>query len=265
MAQIVTHLKVLLADSYRFREVFFNLLSQDLKIRYKRTVLGYFWSLLNPVLQLAVLSAVFSQIMRLGIKDYTLFLFSGTLAWTFLSNSLLSSSSALLENENFIKKVYLPKLIFPLSKVCLRLVDFFFSLVALGIIMAVLGFAFKITIVLIPLALAILFVFTLGLSVLLSVCTVYFRDINYLIGVFLQLLYFLTPIIYPLDTLQSKYRVVLQFNPLYPPILLFQKLIYYGQVPLPIEWLSASLLALTSAVIGFGVLSLLDEDVVFRM
>jgi ABC-2 type transport system permease protein/lipopolysaccharide transport system permease protein len=258
-------LKSLLVDSYRFREVLINLLSQDLKVKYKRTYLGYIWSLLNPVLQLAVLTAVFSHIMRLGIKDYTLFLFSGLLAWTFVSTSLLTASSSLLESENFIKKVYLPKLIFPLSKVCLRLVDFFFSLVALGIIMAILGFAFKATIALLPVAIVILVVFVLGLSVILSVLTVYFRDIQYLVGVFLQLLYFGTPIIYPMEQLPSQYRIILQLNPFYPPIHLFQQVIYYGQAPSAQEWLTASGIALLSLVVGLSTLSAFDEDLVFRM
>ena len=111
----ITHTKIALADCFRFREVLYNLLSQDLKIKYKRTFLGYFWSVLNPTLQLAVLSAVFSQMMRMGMPHYALFLFSGNLAWTFLSGLDITASSALLENESFIKKIYLPKILFPLS------------------------------------------------------------------------------------------------------------------------------------------------------
>src|SRR5882672_5965498 len=102
-------LKSTLIDSYQYREVLYNLLARDLKVKYKRTYLGYFWSLLNPILQLAVLTLVFSHIVRLGIKDYTLFLFAGLLAWTFFQSALTMASTSLLENENFIKKIYLPK------------------------------------------------------------------------------------------------------------------------------------------------------------
>ena len=259
------HLKLALSDCYRFREVLVNLLSQNLKVKYKRTFLGYFWSLLNPILQLAVLSFVFSNIMKIGPENYTLFLFSGMLAWTFLSTSMVAGSTALLENETFIKKVYLPKILFPLSKVCLQLVDFIFGLVALGILMAILGFPFKATIFLVPLAVIILFFFTLGLSLMLAVANVYFRDVQYLLGVFLQLLYFATPIIYPLNTLPEQYQPILSLNPLYPPISLFQKLIYYGQIPAETEWLLSASLAFLSLSAGMGILLAFDEDVVFRM
>ena len=262
---VITHARIALADCFRFREVLYNLLSQDLKIKYKRTFLGYFWSVLNPTLQLAVLSAVFSQVMRLGMKNYALFLFSGNLAWTFLSGSMVTASSALLENENFIKKIYLPKMLFPLSKVCLRLIDFMFALVALGLLMAILGYPFRPTIALVPFAIVILFAFSLGISLLMSVLTVYFRDTQYLLGVFLQLMYFLTPIIYPITSFPERYRPYLQLNPFYPPLHLFQKLIYYGQIPSGPEWASAISLALTSLLAGLGILLTFDEDLVFRM
>lgn len=252
-------------DVYRFREVLYNVLSQDLKVKYKRTYLGYFWSLLNPILQLTLMSAVFSHIVRLGMKDYTLFLFSGMLAWTFFQTAVTMSSTALLENENFIKKVYLPKMLFPLSKVCLRLVDFLFSLIALSLIGVVLGFTFRLSVLLLPLAILILSVFSLGLGVLFAVLTVYFRDVQYLLSVLLQLVYFLTPIMYPITALPARVAHFLHLNPLYPQILLFQKLIYEGVVPSPTEWAVAGGSALLAFVVGFVTLSYCDEDLVFRM
>ena len=169
------------------------------------------------MLQLFVLSIVFSNIMRLGVKHYALFLFSGNLAWTFISGSMVTASTALLENESFIKKIYLPKILFPLSKVCLRLNEFVFALLALGLIMAILRYPFNYTIVLVPFAIVIAFLFGLGISLILSVVTIYFRDMQYLLSVFLQLLYFLIPILYPLNLAPEKYRVYLQANPFFPP------------------------------------------------
>ena len=254
-----------LEDCYRFREVFANLLSQNLKVKYKRTLLGYFWSLLNPMLQLVVLSAVFSHVMKSGLAHYPLYLFSGMLAWTFLSSSVVVSSTALLENEAFIKKVYLPKLLFPLSKVCLQIIDFGFALVALGVIMAVLGYPFRATVLLVPMAICILFFMGLGLSLIVSVATVYFRDVQYLLGVFLQLLYFATPILYPLTALPERYKTLMKFNPFYPSILLFQKLIYYGEIPTLGEWASAVSVACIFMLVGMGTLLVYDEELAFRM
>lgn len=252
-------------DCYERREVLYNILSQDLKVKYKRTYFGYIWSLLNPLLQLAVLSVIFSHIVRLGMKDYILYLFSGLLAWMFFQNSCVASSMAFLENENFIKKVYLPKLIFPLSKICLKSIDFLFSLVALGMIGLLLGFEFGQAAFSLPMAILSLFLFTLGLSLVVAIATVYFRDIQYLLGVFLQLLYFATPVLYPMHILPEKYQLLLHLNPVFIQIRLFQKLLYFNEMPTLMQWGSAWMVALISITAGLGLLFALEEDLVFRM
>jgi ABC-type polysaccharide/polyol phosphate export permease len=265
MTRVTEYLKTSFQDVYRFRDVLTNILSQDLKVKYKRTAFGYFWSLLNPILQLLILSAVFSHIVRLGMKDYTLFLFSGMLAWTFFSTAIQMSAHALLENENFIKKVYLPKLLFPLSKVCLRLIDFLFSLAALSLIGIVVGFSFKLTLALVPFAILILAIFSLGLGMALAVANVYFRDVQYLLTVFIQLAYFATPIMYPLSVVPPHVQRFILLNPIYPQIHLFQKLIYAGVVPGAEEWAVAVAGSVVAFFIGIATLATFDEDLVFRM
>lgn len=242
-----------------------NILSQDLKVKYKRTYLGYFWSLLNPILQLTVLATVFSHIVRQGIRDYTLYLFSGLLAWNFFQSTLQTASMCLLENENFIKKIYLPKMIFPMSKLCLRAIDFLFSLVALTVIGLVIGASFKVTFLLLPFAIVLLFSFTLGFALLVSVGTVFFRDIQYFLTVFLQLLYFATPIIYPVDLLPEKYAFLLRLNPVFSQITLFHRLIYDGVVPTAQEWGSALAVSFFSLLLGLTVMRKLENELVFRM
>lgn len=262
---MITHLKATLVDCYAYREVLYNIFSRDLKLKYKHTVLGYFWSLLNPILQLAVLSLVFSHVVRWGQKDYTLYLFSGLLVWTVFQNSLISAAYVYIENENFIKKIYLPKMIFPLSKVFFRMVDFLFSLVALSLVGLIMGFKFTAAIAALPAAIALLFVFTLGFSLFVAVVTVYFRDFQYLLNVFLQLLYFATPILYPLSAIPPKYQIVLKLNPLYSQVALFQKLVYVGAWPTLAEWGAAAATALGALILGIAVLLLREDDLVFRM
>jgi ABC-2 type transport system permease protein/lipopolysaccharide transport system permease protein len=227
--------------------------------------LGYFWSLLNPLLNLVILSVVFSHFVGRGMKDYTLYLFSGLIAWTFFHGSLLASSTSLLENENFIKKIYLPKTIFPLSKVLLRGLDFLLSFVALTFIGFFLHIPFHPTLVAVPLAALSLFVFTWGLSMVVSVATIYFRDAIYLLTVFLQLLYFVTPILYPESTLPAHYLPYLQWNPLYWQLNLFHDLVYLGELPSRFEWAMGAVTALGAFVGGLAVLVGLEEDLVFRM
>jgi len=262
---VIKHLNRTTRELFQYREVLANILSQHLKVKYKRTSLGYVWSLLNPVLQLLVLTAVFSHVVRLGMRDYTLYLFSGLLAWTFFSNTLSTASVSLLENENFIKKVYLPKVIFPLSRMLLCGIDFLFSLAALSLIALALGFKFYLSVVLLPLVMLNFAAFTLGCALIVSVATVFFRDIQYLLGVFLNLLYFLTPIIYPMSALPQNYQKWMNLNPMGVQINLFHKVLYYGEMPTPMEWLPAIAMSVVLLLGGLAILMSFEDEVVFRM
>lgn len=252
-------------EIFRYREVLSNILSQELKVKYKRTFFGYFWSLLNPLMQLSVLALVFSHIVNRGIGDYSLYLFSGLLAWNFFQSTAVTSATCLLENENFIKKIYLPKIIFPLSKLLVKGVDFAFSFVALAILAVVFGFHFSWVVLMLPFAIVLLFCFTLGISLLASVMTIYFRDVQYLMGVFLQLLYFATPIMYPVNMLPERYAFYLGLNPMYRLILIFQKILHAGVMPTSTDWLVASLISFGTLLVGLLFLNNKDEDLVFRM
>lgn len=255
----------LVTECYRYREVLESIVLRDLKLRYKGTALGYLWSLLNPLLQLLVLSTVFSHVVRLGMRDYTLYLFSGLLAWAFVFNSLISSAGTFLENENFIKKIYLPKAIFPLSKVCLRSIDFIFGMVALGLVGLVAGYSPHATFLLVPVAMALLFTFTLGISLMVAVMAVYFRDVQYILNVLLQALYFATPILYPISALPESYRPYMELNPLYSQVRIFQAIIYDGRLPSTQEWLVALGFSFGMLLLGLVTMKAADEELVFRL
>lgn len=252
-------------EVYKYREVLASMIARDLKLKYKRTYFGYLWSLLNPLLQLAVMGTIFSHIVRLPIQDYTVFLFSGLIVWGFFQSSLMVSSMTYLHNENFIKKIYIPKIIFPLSTISMRSIDFLLSLVALTLLGIIAGFPLKATFVLVPVAVVLLFLFTFGWSIVVAVATVYFHDVQYLLGVLLQLLYFATPILYPISVLPEKYHFFIRLNPLYSQVTLFQRLIYDGVLPSSTEWGAAVGMALGSFALGVSVLMLTEEDLVFRL
>ncbi len=249
-----------------YREVLFQLVGRDLKLKYKRMALGYLWSLLNPLLQLTVLSIVFSHIVRVDLPHYPLFIFSGFLPWTFFHNSLTQSASSFLEAEPFIKKIYLPREIFPLSKTVVTFVDFLFALGALAILALILGYHFLGNALLgLPLALALLFFFTWGCGMAFSVLTVYFRDTPYLLSVGLQMLYFMTPIFYPLDSLPGRYRTLFSCNPVYTQVHLFQQMFYHGTFPSLRAWAAAFLMSLGTFALGYCLLVWRDKDLVFRL
>jgi ABC-2 type transport system permease protein/lipopolysaccharide transport system permease protein len=194
-----------------------------------------------------------------------MFLFSGMLAWNFFQNTLSQSAVAILTGEPFLKKNYLPKLIFPMSKVGITGIEFLFSLVALTLVGLITSFEFQLTFFLIPTAIMFLLLFSLGLGILVSVATVYFRDFQYLLGVFLHILYFATPILYPADALPKNYAPLLYLNPVYSQIRLFHELIYYGRIPLLVDWLRAGIVSAVCLLIGMSVLFLLEDDLMFRL
>lgn len=241
------------------------MVARDLKVKYKHTALGYVWSLLNPILQLAIMGTVFSHVVKWQTKDYTLFLFSGFLVWTFFSTSLNLGAYCFIENEHFIRKIYLPMPLFPLSKVIFRLIDFLFSLVALSLLAFVLGYTLHSTMVLLPPATFLLFFFVLGLSMVAAVMTVFFRDMQYLITVALQMMYFVSPILYPISMMPEKIRFVLQMNPLCAFLTLFQRIIYEGVAPTSAEWGMAAGVTAFSMAAGYLVLAYNDHKLVYRL
>lgn len=262
---MLTLFKTATGDCVRYREVLYHLLARDMKIKYKHTLLGYFWSLLNPIFQIAVLSVVFSHLVRWNMKDYAMYLFSGFIAWTFFQTSLMMAGLTYLENSNFLKKIYLPKILFPIEKVVFRFIDFIFSVVALTLIAGIVGYHLSLTMLLLPLAMSVFFVFTIGASILMAVAAVYFRDILHIQSVFLQLVYFATPILYPLNALPPKYQQWMELNPLYVQIRLFQRLISEGVVPSSGEWLAAAGTAFLCLAAGLYLLSAVEDELVFRL
>ncbi len=252
-------------DCLEYREVLYRLLSRDIKVKYKHTWLGYLWSLLNPIFQIGVMTAVFSHVVKQEMRDYSLFLVSGFIAWMFFQTSVMVAGASFLENATFLRKIYLPKILFPVEKVAFRLVDFLLSLVAVTLIAIVVGFPIHGTFALVPAGVAILSIFTLGVAILMAVAVVFFRDLMHLQSVALQLLYFATPIIYPIEALPPAYQKWMALNPLYIEIRLFQRLIYEGVVPSLSEWLSAAAIAVVLLMAGLLALKSADDEILFRL
>src|SRR3989344_9383990 len=179
-----------LKEIYDYREVVKNFVARDLKIRYKGSFLGFFWSFLNPLLNLAVLAVVFSFVIKAGVSHFPLFLLIGILALQFLSASLLLSARSIIENCGLIKKIYLPREIFPLSVVIGNLVQLFFSLIILLLLLFVFQLFPDPVWVLFPIILALQIVFIVGVSLVLASLSVYFRDVPILMESLLPVWYF---------------------------------------------------------------------------
>lgn len=246
-------------DFQNYKWLLYELVIRDLKIKYRRSVLGYLWSILNPLLMMTVLTIVFSSMFRFNIDNYPVYLLTGQLIYNFFCESTNMSMSSILNGAPLIKKVYLPKYIFPLSRVVSCFTTMIFSLIALFVVMFITDVKFTFTLTVLPFLLVYVFMFSLGIGLVLSVFIVFFRDIQHLYGVFLSALNFLTPIFYPSNMLPDWLEKLMIFNPLYNYITFFREITLYNIYPSINEHLICLGFSITSLCIG-GYLFYKNQD-----
>ena len=215
----------------KFKYLLFNLVKRDFVSRYRKSVLGVLWSLLNPLLTMLVMTFVFSQLFRWQVPNYPVYLLSGQLIMNFFSESTTRAMGSVISAEGIIKKVYVPKYIFPVSNVLSSLVNLLFSFMALLIVAAVTNAPFYWTLLLTPVPILYLFVFSLGIGMFMSCMSVFFRDLTYLYGVGLTLLTYLTPVFYPVDIIPERFQPLMGFNPMYQFVSYFRSLVLDGVAP----------------------------------
>lgn len=225
-----------------------ELVVRDLKIKYRRSFLGYLWSLLNPLMMMAIMTVIFSQVFRFNVENYPLYLICGQTMWTFFAESTNFAMHSVLGNGALIRKVYIPKYIFPISRVLSSFVTMSFSLVAILVVLLFTGVKLTWWALLTPVPLALLLIFCMGVGMALSAMAVYFRDILHLYSVLIMAWMYATPIFYPMEALPEKIALLLKFNPLYHYITCFRAVVLYGQAPSGTVWLGCAL----SSVVAFG-------------
>lgn len=203
-------------EVWQYRELLYFLAWRDIKVRYKQTALGVFWAILQPFLTMIVFSIFFGRIAGISSENipYPIFVFTGLIFWNFFSNSLNAASGSLIDNKAIIQKMYFPKIIMPLACTLVFLLDFFFAVIIFIGLMIYYHFAPTLLGVLlfIP-AIIITFLSFSGLGLIFSSINVKYRDVRYALPFFIQLLIFLTPVIYPASIL-DKYQWLLYFNPM---------------------------------------------------
>ena len=242
-----------------------QLVSQYVTLRYRRTALGFFWTLVNPLLTMTITSIVFSMMMRMPLQSFAVFLFTGLIPWTLFSSCILQGGGAILENEALIKKIYIPRQVFVVSRTLSLLIDALLSFLVLLIIAIAIGAHFSSALLFIPVAFLLLFLFSVGLGLVMSVVSVYYRDAPYVVGIVLQAAYYLTPIIYPLSIVPERFRWVFSLNPMFYFIELFRAPIYAGLMPSADAICLASGLAALSIFIGIFVFRRFDSSLIFRL
>lgn len=233
-----------------------SLISRDFKLKYRRSVLGVVWSVLNPLLMMCVLAAVFSFFLRFSdIQNYPLYLILGNTLFGMMSDSTTTAMNSIIESSSLLKKIRIEKMIFPLGKVLFALVNFCFSLVAVAIVMVFYQVVPTFNILLLPLLLVYVVLFSAGLSLLLAALAVFFRDVCHLWGVVITAWTYATPLFYPADILPEWMMAVEQFNPMYHYVTYFREIVLWGTTPS----LEANVICL-----GFAVITFIVGFLVFR-
>jgi ABC-2 type transport system permease protein len=250
-------------ETYRYRELIWALALRELKVRYKRSVLGFMWALLNPALLMLVLTVVFTTIMPMNIKHFALFLLSTLLLYTFFSQSLSYAVESMVGNAELIKKVAVPKLVFPVSAVLSNIINLGLSLIPLVVLTLAMRHPFYWTWIFIPIPLAALTLFTLGATFFFATANVYYRDVAHIVQIVLQVLFYLTPIIYSVESIPARYRWMFWLNPLTFSLSDFRMYTFYGMLPSFASIAASFITGFLALVIGFGVFRKYQHEFVF--
>jgi ABC-type polysaccharide/polyol phosphate export permease len=239
----------------QYRHLLLTMVTRDITVKYRRSVLGIVWSILQPLFFMIIITLVFSNIFKFDIREYPVFYLTGYVVFNFVSEATMLSMGSVLGSAQLIKKVYIPKYIFPLQKCLFAFVNMLFSLVAVALVFAALQTQLHVTILLFTVPILYAGIFSFGLGLILSAAAVFFRDVVHLYGIWVTAWMYLTPILYPMDVLPEWVQQILNFNPLVHYVEYARDVMINGVVP----DLQANLIC-----IGFALSTLLVGIVFFK-
>ncbi|MDD3809859.1 MAG: ABC transporter permease [Erysipelotrichaceae bacterium] len=238
-------------EIYNYREMINGLVRKDLRGRYKGSVLGFAWTFINPLLQLLVYTMVFSVIMRNGIQDYYVFLFVALVPWIFFSASITGGSSSVLASGDMVKKIYFPREVLPIAYVTSAFVNMVLSFVVVLLVLLVTGYGINfVALLYLPIIMLVEYLLALGIAFITSACTVYLRDLEYILGIIAMAWQFLTPVMYASDMVPDRLLPIWNLNPMKSVIEAYRDILYYQQVPQLSTLLVAVLLGVGFLIVG---------------
>ena len=240
----------------RYKFLLQQLVLRDFKVKYKRSFLGIIWSLLYPLMMMGVMAIIFSNVFRFSVPgvNYLVYLMTGLVMFNYFSEASNLAMGSVVANFSLINKIYIPKYIFPLAKCLFVGINFLLTLIPLYLVIILTGQGINIYHLLLPYAILCLFMFTLGMSFILSTITVFVRDMFYIYGIVMTIWTYFTPIMYDISILGDKLQNLFKLNPLYQYIDFARTIILYGEIPSLesfIVCLGSSLLVLLIGVVTF--------------
>lgn len=237
----------------KYRYLLEDMVLRDIKLKYRRSVIGLLWSVLNPLLMMVVLTAVFQNLFRFSVENFAVYYLTGWLIFNFITEATTGAMTSVLGAGALIRKVYIPKYIFPMQKCIFSFVNMIFSLIALIVVMLVLRVRIAWSMLLIPIPLILALIFSVGVGMILATAAVFLRDVIHLYGVFTMVWMYLTPIIYPEEILTGMMQTVMRLNPLYYFVSCFRKITLYGSMPGMTELIIMGSCSVVSLLLGAAV------------
>ena len=239
-----------MAVVFPYWDLTWELVQRELRVRYRRSLIGFAWTMLQPMLMMGVLHIAFSTVFRFNVANYPVYVLAGLLFWNFFSQSIVTSMNSLRANSGLIQKLPVPKSVFPVAVVISGVINLCMALLPLLALLVITGHPLRPAMLFLPVSILIAAVFTLGAGLLLAPFAIFFHDVVELIGVILQILLFLTPIMYPMSILPERWLWIVRFNPVRSILEVFRDPIFYGKIPPASHLTVAALLALALFAVG---------------
>ena len=240
-----------------------QLVSRDFKTRYKRSVLGVFWSFLNPLLMMIVQYVVFSQLFKSDIDNYAGYLLCGTVAFNFFNEGVGQALTSIVGNASLITKVYLPKYVYPITRVLSSGINLLMSLIPLIIVAVLTGEKITRAYFMLPYIFICLMVFTMGMGMVMASAMTFFRDMQFLWGVLSMIWMYVTPLFYPLTIVPKEIRMYFNFNPMYHYVDAVRTIILNGITPRPMEFVICTTWAILMFIMGSFVFKKTQDKFIF--
>ncbi|MDE6888918.1 MAG: ABC transporter permease [Eubacterium sp.] len=251
---------MMLKELYDYREMIKSLVKKELRARYKGSFLGFLWTFVNPLLQLLVYSIVFSVILRMGIENYSMFLFVALVPWIFFSSSITSGSTVILQQQDLVKKIYFPREVLPIAYVTSCFINMLFSFVIIFSVLLIQDHGlYAPALLVLPVVMAVEYILTLGFTFLTCALTVYFRDLEHILSIVAMAWMYLTPVLYAKEMIPEQYRYLEQLNPMTSIITAYRDILFYKKIPHLHTLTAALLIGIISLVLGMAVFSRLKK------
>lgn len=218
-------------DLYKYREFLKTSIKKEFRGKYKKSFLGVLWSFLNPLFQLLIYALVFPFILKNNVDNYIIFLIVALMPWNFFNMTILQSAASIVSNGGIIKKVYFPREILPISTATSNLLNFIITGVIVFAALIISGVGIGISVLVLPLIVLIQYIFQLGLAFIFSAITVYVRDVEYLLNVFMMLMFYLCPIVYSADMIPDRFLPLFKINPMFHIISYYRDILYNKHIP----------------------------------